>query len=156
MTRVWRLVTHHERKGALLDWCKTVGAVSIGWSRIGEVDPKDSPDTIRLKVKAAYAADGIPLPNWAVSGKQLYAFVHEMKPGDLVILSTGVRRCVMRVTGGYEFSEEWQPNEDLYGHRRAAQLVNLNADEVWRRAGGRAPGQRVRNALIRCANEVDL
>lgn len=154
MHTVWRLVTHHENREALLQWSKANGVISIGWSRIGAIDPLDSVEDITARVKRTYEAEGIPLPNWPFSGRQLHAFYHDMKVGDLVILSTRQRRCVMRITGDYYFSEGWIPNEDLYGHRRLAELTELNADEVWRSAGGMAIGDRVYNALLKCQGEI--
>ena len=84
-------------------------------------------------------------------------FVHEMKVGDLVILSAnGSRQCVVQVTGEYDFHPVSNEDHD-YAHRRPAKLVDIDPNDLWVRAGGMAsPGQHVYMTLIKCARQVEV
>ena len=78
-----------------------------------------------------------------------------MREYDLVILSTGQRRAVMRVLGSYFFVPEAQhPPADGFQHQREAELVNVDPNELWDRAGRMAAGYSPRWTLIRCAREL--
>ena len=85
----------------------------------------------------------------ANGGRSLWRLYHEMQIGDLVIISaSGSRKLTMRVTGDYYFT-----NADAthyYEHRRKAEAVPIDPNILWQAANGRAPGEGVFTALIRC------
>ncbi len=90
--------------------------IAIGWTRIGDASTiKPDRESFKAKVAALYA-DAKPgaIPNYA---GQLFRFVHEMKPGDLVIYPSKRDRQVHlgRIEGGYEYDAK---SEIGYPHRR--------------------------------------
>lgn len=90
--------------------------IAIGWTRIGDASTiKPDRESFKAKVAALYS-DAKPgaIPNYA---GQLFRFVHEMKPGDLVIYPSKRDRQVHlgRIEGGYEYDAK---SEIGYPHRR--------------------------------------
>lgn len=149
-TTVWRLITHHENQPELLKKSIMEGRIALGWSFIGDAYGYDSPPEISAAVKRLCPG----LKNWHYSGKCVWRFTRDMKVGDLVILSADrARQCVMRVTGEYRFVPVDDESMD-YSHRRAAELTRLDANEVWKSAGGMAPGQNVYQTLIQCTSQI--
>ena len=145
---VWRLVTHHQDSERLLALSKSEGRIAVGWNAVGDLRDYGSEAEVREAVKATGN------PNWPSSGKQLLAFRDEMQPGDLAILSAkGSRRCMMRIEGPYEYAGALDDERD-YSHRRPATPTDLNADALWKLAGGIAEGQSVRWTVVRLRHEV--
>jgi predicted Mrr-cat superfamily restriction endonuclease len=150
---VWRLMTHHERPEDMLRWAKTSQRLAIGWGRIGDLmaHHHTSPESIREAIREAYPG----VRNASCGGQSLWEFWRAMKPDDRVILSTGRREAVMRVTGPYQFvPESQQPPAEGYQHQRQAELLELDADELWARAGGMADGYNRYCPLVRCGREI--
>lgn len=148
---VWRLTTHHLDSERLLAWAKAEGRIAVGWNATGDLASYAS----EAEIKRAVRETGNP--NWPSSGRQLLAFRDEMHRGDLVILNAGgARRLVMRIEGEYDFAGPLDGDDRTYSHRRRATLTGLNADEVWRAAGGPAAGWSIRWPLVRCAREVEV
>jgi predicted Mrr-cat superfamily restriction endonuclease len=150
---VWRMITHHGDPERLLAWMRDSNQVALGWNRIGEASKYDSPKEITQAIQRAYPG----LANSGPGGVQLWNFLHVVELGDLVILSTGARRAmVMEVTGPYRFAEEHHEDDRLYTHRRDARPVAIDADRLWRSAGGStlAPGNNIRWAFVRCSGKV--
>lgn len=148
---VWRLATHHEDPEAVADWSRKSGRIALGWGFLGDLREKEyaSPKEISRAVRELAPA----LHNAPVSGIQLWNFRYTMKPGDLVILSTGKYRAfVMQVQGDYEYvPSERAPLHGDYQHQRTAQLTNIDPDRLWRLAGAQAAeGQNIRWTLIKC------
>jgi restriction system protein len=90
--------------------------IAIGWTRIGDASTiKPDRESFKTKVAALYS-DAKPgaIPGYA---GQLFRFVHEMKPGDLVIYPSKRDRQVHlgRIEGGYEYDAK---SEIGYPHRR--------------------------------------
>lgn len=90
--------------------------IAIGWTRIGDASTiKPDRESFKAKVAALYS-DAKPgaIPNYA---GQLFRFVHEMKPGDLVIYPSKRDRQVHlgRIEGAYEYDAK---SEIGYPHRR--------------------------------------
>lgn len=147
---VWRLTTHHQDSERLLAWAKAEGRIAVGWNSLGKLDDYASPEEIKRAVRETGNR------NWPTSGRQLWAFRHEMEEDDLVILSAGgARRTVVRVAGPYEFVGP-QNDDRAYSHQRRVTATGLNADEVWYAAGELGEGQSIRWTLVRCAREVRI
>lgn len=146
---VWRLVCHHGNPERALTEYMTEGKIALGWNCAGDLREIRDPREITQKVKATAN------PNWPFAAKQLLNFANELNEGDLVILSaSGSRRAVMKVTGQYRYVPNLDDNV-AYAHQRDAVLTNLNANDVWRAAGGRAPGHAVYWAFVKCARALD-
>jgi hypothetical protein len=80
-----------------------------------------------------------------------------MEPGDLVILSRGNPGVVMEVVGIYEYADppNVPPMMRDYLHQRAAQVVRIDADRLWRAAGAvEAEGEIIYQALVRCDRPI--
>ena len=151
---VWRLVTHHAHAERMLLWSQNNDQIAIGWDAGGDL----SGFTSAAQISAAVALHLPNNRNKGVSGPQLWKFVHELKVGDLVILSTGKRRgAVMRVSGPYFFAGETDGDDQLYHHRRSAQLTDIDPNVLWRAAGAGdlAPNQSIYWTLVRCGAQVD-
>jgi len=85
--------------------------VALGWSKIGDLSAiKADREAFKAKVSAAFP-DAKPgaIPNYA---GQLFRFVHEMKPGDLVIYPSKRDRLVHlgRIEGDYEYDSKTEPS----------------------------------------------
>ncbi len=100
--RAWvvRAGENGERERAALE----EGVLVVGWDRLAMGDLADAAtrDDIKAAVAAAYPDEGpYTIGNWT---GQLYRFVHEIQPGDLVVLPLkSLRVAIGRVTGAYEF-----------------------------------------------------
>ena len=100
--RAWvvRAGENGERERAALE----EGVLVVGWDRLAMGDLADAAtrDDIRAAVAAAYPDEGpYTIGNWT---GQLHRFVHEIRPGDLVVLPLkSLRVAVGRVTGPYEY-----------------------------------------------------
>jgi len=144
---VWRLTTHHIDQDRLLKWSFDHSKIALGWSEVGDLRKFENANEISLRAHVAYPDNR----NWSVSGRQLWGFCHELKTGDLVILSSrGRRAAVFEVTGEYVFDSNAQ-DDNYYGHQRSARPVGVDANELWKQAGGTATGQAIYWSLIKCS-----
>ncbi|MGW0333108.1 CBS domain-containing protein [Streptomyces sp. NPDC003011] len=98
--RAWvvRAGEHGERERAALD----EGILLVGWLGLGDLAETRTRDDIKAAVAAAYPDEGpYTVGNWT---GQLYRFVHEIQPGDLVVLPLkSWLVAIGRVTGDYEY-----------------------------------------------------
>ncbi|MFC5953567.1 CBS domain-containing protein [Streptomyces pratens] len=98
--RAWvvRAGEHGERERTALD----EGILLVGWLDLGDLAATRTRDDIKAAVAAAYPDEGpYTVGNWT---GQLYRFVHEIRPGDLVVLPLkSWLVAVGRVTGDYEY-----------------------------------------------------
>lgn len=95
--------------------------IALGWAKMSDLSAiKADRDAFKAKVAATYP-DAKPgaIPN---NAGQLFRFVYEMKPGDLVIYPSKRDRLVHlgRVEGGYEYDPKTEPG---YPHRRAVKWL---------------------------------
>lgn len=158
--RIWRLIAHHENPHGAIDRMKELNRIAIGWSDIGDLQQLgiDGPSSISKLITVAYPK----LDNAHLGGPSLWNLYQNMEIGDLVIVNANSsRNCVFEIIGPYIFEDNEQ---DIFGysHQRPASLTNLEADELWVRAGSNvAPGQNIRWTLAGCsettaANEAIL
>lgn len=156
---VWRLITHHEHPTAALQWSEDQNRIAIGWSHIGDLRKFSSPQAIARAIQRTYPKS----ENAHLGGPSLWHFLHNMKEGDLVILSTGnARKLVMVVRGGYEFVPMTESplyatygEEAGYQNQRKADVTTLDPDGLWYLAGGKpAKGDNIRWTLIKCLKSV--
>lgn len=92
--------------------------------------------------------------SWANGGRSLWRLFHDMQIGDLVIISAaGSRVATMRVTGDYYFLRGDAQNS--YEHRRKAEVVQIDPNQLWQIAGKAAPGEGIYTTLIRCTNPLN-
>ncbi|MFC8567642.1 CBS domain-containing protein [Streptomyces sp. NPDC057245] len=100
--RAWvvRAGENGERERSALE----EGILVVGWDRLamGDLTGSATRDEVRAAVAAAYPDEGpYTIGNWT---GQLYRFVHEIQPGDLVVLPLKSSRvAVGRVVGIYEY-----------------------------------------------------
>jgi restriction system protein len=91
---------HGEAEGLALDAAR----ISIGWHKLGDLSAlgsgRDSFKSAVAKAYPDYKAGAVP-----VQAGQLFRFVHEMRPGDLVVLPAKRDRRIYigRVDGPYEY-----------------------------------------------------
>ena len=147
MATVWRIMAHWEDPSSAILWARRNNRVGIGWD-IGNLQEYSSVEAIKEAVRGTYN------PNWGVSGKQLWAFCHDMKPGDLVIYrGRGTGDIVAQITGSYEHDAD---DELGLHHQRTAEILPVDAAQLWRLAGGCAEGFTTRWTVMKCANAVDV
>ena len=151
---VWRLMTHHDDPAYALSWSRKEGRIALGWGRVGDIrEGYGSRREVAQAVKKFFADRN----NSVEGGHCLWNFCHDVKEGDLVILNTpGRRELVVEVDGPYE----WIPKEEAlplgnYQHQRKVHIrSDLNADQLWKQAGGRAAdGWSIRWALVKVGQE---
>ncbi|MDX2936498.1 CBS domain-containing protein [Streptomyces ipomoeae] len=116
--RAWvvRAGENGERERAALD----KGLLLAGWLGLGDLSDTATRDDIRAAVAAAYPDEGpYTVGNWT---GQLYRFVHEIQPGDFVVLPLkSWLVAVGRVTGDYEYRSE--AADGMHHVRRVEWLV---------------------------------
>lgn len=98
--RAWvvRAGENGEREHAALE----EGVLLAGWQGLGDLTDIATREDIKTAVAAAYPDEGpYTVGNWT---GQLYRFVHEIQPGDFVVLPLkSWRVAIGRVAGGYEY-----------------------------------------------------
>lgn len=147
MATVWRIMAHWDDPSAALLWAKGNNRVGIGWD-IGDIRDHSSIESIKE------AVHDTGNQNWGVSGRQLWAFCHDMKHGDLVIYrGTGAGEVIARITGDYE---HFGDDELALHHQRKAEILPVDGAKLWRLAGGCAEGYTTRWTVMKCANKVDI
>ncbi|WP_304192341.1 restriction endonuclease [Phenylobacterium aquaticum] len=116
---IWGI--HEGRHGEAEELALDKGRISIGWHAMGDLS-KLGPDRESFKNAVAktfpeYKAGAVP-----VQAGQLYRFVHEMQPGDLVVLPAKRDRRIHigRVDGHYEYVAD-APN----GYRNQRNVIWL-------------------------------
>jgi restriction system protein len=101
------------------------GLVALGWDRTGDLSylPQERA-AFRTAVATAYPR--FSSAKTTASAGQLFRFVTEMKPGDLVVFPAKLDRLVHlgRVEGGYEFSSS---GDESFPHRRLVRWMNQAA-----------------------------
>ena len=145
---VWRLITHHSDPERLLAWTIQNSRIAIGWCALGDL--RTYPSEAKIKAKALVTFP--TLPNRFFSGHQLWAFLHEVQKGDLVILSARGRARVAEVTGDYMF-EPTHGDASPYAHQRPVRFLAMDPDELWVKSGRTAPGENQRWAFVRCTRD---
>ncbi|MER6533418.1 CBS domain-containing protein [Streptomyces sp900105755] len=100
------------------------GVLLAGWHELGDLAGVATREGIKAAVAAAYPDEGpYTVGNWT---GQLYRFIHEIQPGDLVVLPLkSLRVAIGRVTGGYEHRSE--APEGLR-HVRAVEWLVIDVD----------------------------
>ncbi|MFI2911781.1 CBS domain-containing protein [Streptomyces sp. PDY-4] len=126
--RAWvvRAGENGERERAALE----EGVLVVGWDRLamGDLAGAATRDDLKAAVAAAYPDEGpYTIGNWT---GQLHRFVHEIRPGDLVVLPLKSSQVAIgRVTGGYEYRTE--AAEGMRHSRRVEWLVkDLDRQEI--------------------------
>ena len=146
--RVWRLITHHADKDHALFWSKQNSRIAIGWGPIGNIRVigYGSADDITAAIRRRYPEQRNP----HLGGSSLWDFYASMQKADFVILSASKPHVlVVQVGGDYEF-EDHSPFEGDYQHQRSVVIRrDLSPKDLWKKAGGAAPGQNDRQTLIR-------
>ena len=91
------------------------GVVAIGWNDTGDLSsiPNDR-EPFKQLVAQLYPQD--KPGSWPVTAGMLYRFVHELKPGDLVVNRSKIHKQfrIGRITGSYVFKRD-----DIHAHQRA-------------------------------------
>lgn len=147
---VWRLIAHHEDSDLAIQTCKEASRIAIGWGRIGDLHRfSASTSEIGKAIRSFYPK----LSNARLGGPSLLRFAHQIRIGDIIIISDGSRRRdVAEVTGEYQWNTDWSPvPQGDYWHQRAANFWAVApADELWRRCGAAvAEGESIRWPLAR-------
>lgn len=157
MRIVWRLLI--EEPEDTLPWMSGNKRIAIGWGEIGDVRLLGSLDAIAKAIRERnenhpdYA--GRPAANVQHGSHSLYDFCFTMKPRALVIISDRVqRRQVREVVGGYDYVDQSAAPLN-YRHQRDARLVDMDPDDLWRRAGGALKGEINYRTRDQCAECVD-
>lgn len=150
---IWRLMSHHKYPAEFAEWSKVNGTIAIGWGSLG--DSRNLPigseaDLKRLTISCHPQSS---ISNCVNGGSSLWRLYKEMRNGDVVIISASSSRpLTMRVAGDYYFVNDDASNS--YEHRRKADVVPIDADQLWRFSGGKAQGENIRRTLICCAHPL--
>jgi restriction system protein len=95
--------------------------VAVGWAKMGDIGAlKPDRDTFKSRVAEVYPEKKPgAIPN---NAGQLFRFVHEIKPGDIVVYPSKRDRQVHlgRVEGGYTYDPQTEPG---YPNRRAVKWL---------------------------------
>jgi restriction system protein len=95
--------------------------IAVGWVKMGDLSPlKADRDAFKARVAEVYPEKKPgAIPN---NAGQLFRFVHEMKPGDIVVYPSKSDRQVHlgRVEGGYTYDPQTEPK---YPNRRAVKWL---------------------------------
>lgn len=124
-TPVWGI--HAGRTGDAETFFLKKNRIGIGWAKVGDVSALPATrDAFKGAVETAYP-DKKPgaIPN---NAGQIYRFVHEMKPGDLVAYPSKLDRRVYvgRIEGQYKHDPQTEPG---YPHTRAVKWLKSVARE---------------------------
>jgi predicted Mrr-cat superfamily restriction endonuclease len=158
MRTVWRLLI--DDADTTLSWMAANERIAIGWGEIGDVRHFGTADAIADAIRDRNASHpdhaGKPAANVMHGTHSLHDFCHQMRPGDLVIISSeSRRRGVWEVVGEYEYADQ-EASPLNYRHQRGARATELDPDELWQQAGARlADGQVNYRTLGRCADPVE-
>ena len=149
---VWRLVAHHQSPDEAIEQMTKRQVLAVGWSGIGDLARVAPADATRIAQLIAIAHPNAS--NAQLGGPSLWNLYAEMRPGDLVILTSSSRRkCVFEVIGDYFFAKD--DGVIGYRHQRQAALTNINADALWDAVGADvAGGQNIRWTLARCTSDT--
>jgi restriction system protein len=113
--RLWGIHNDHPELGLVEG-----GFVSVGWDELGDLATLEaSRDAFKAAFRAAYPdykEGAIP-----VAAGVLYRFVHEMRPGDLVVYPYKPDSTLAfgRITGDYR----WDATAETHRHRRAVDWI---------------------------------
>ena len=146
---IWRLIAHHEDALRAVEEMKDRNRIAIGWSDTGDLRKATLSAASDISTLIARAYDGIS--NAHLGGPSLWNLYHEMKDGDMVILSAnGKRRSVFQVIGPYRYERGLRQIVG-YAHQRTAALTSIEPDRLWETAGSKvASDQNVRWTLAAC------
>jgi predicted Mrr-cat superfamily restriction endonuclease len=153
---VWRLIAYHNneaQKKDAVEWYRKTPRISIGWGLIGDLRKSVPLDAFALTSMIRKQESYTELNNAHLGGPSLWHFYSEMTIGDLVIISDGRHRhMVKRITGDYEWTRDSLPilSSDYYHQRSAETAEEENADDLWERYGPQALGETIRRTLVRC------
>ncbi|MGP1273485.1 MAG: restriction endonuclease [Phycisphaerales bacterium] len=120
--RLW--VVHISNHKRIAQRAQAEGFVCIGWTRIGNLSPYDTPE----KLKAAYEAafPGKSAASVRSSYGQVYRFAHEMQVGDPVVYPIKASRDVLigRIAGDYSWSADSDLREHDYCNVRPVEWIS--------------------------------
>jgi restriction system protein len=114
--RLWGLHNNHPDLGLVEE-----GFVSVGWDELGDLATLDaSRDAFKAALREAYPdykEGAVP-----VAAGVLYRFVHEMRPGDLVLYPYKLDSTLAfgRLTGDYR----WDAAAEMHRHRRNVEWID--------------------------------
>jgi restriction system protein len=114
--RLWGIHNDHPELGLIEH-----GFVSVGWDDLGDLTHLD-PNREAFKAMLREARPETKEGAIRVAGGVLYRFVHEMKPGDLVIHPHRPDSTLAfgRITGDYR----WDATSERHRHRRDVEWVD--------------------------------
>ena len=106
--KIWGI--HAGRTGDAESLFLKKGFIAVGWARMGDLSKlKPDRDAFKVAVAKAYPENKAgAIPN---NAGQLYRFIHEMKPEDLVIYPSKLDRLVHigRIEGPYRYDPSLEP-----------------------------------------------
>jgi len=133
--RFW-MVRAGER-GVLAGEFEKHGCVGIGWNEAGDFTALSTPEALREKIEAAYAADSPIARN--IDFGQTNKFRNVMRPGDRVVTFDSKRReyLVGTITGDYEYREGVLPG---FNHLRPVRWDGWVSKDALRKTTQRSLG----------------
>jgi hypothetical protein len=99
------------------------GFIGLGWEKVGDLSGAPN-DRANFKSRLAVAYPEAKEAGIPVSAGQLYRFVHEVRPADIVVFFAKSDQTVRfaRVDGGYTFTSE---HGAAYPHRRKVTWLHV-------------------------------
>ena len=153
---IWRLITYHygPQAAEMTQASQRNEVIAVGHKNVGDLNNLNFRDASELTQIIADKHTDATMSNCVNGGRSLWRLHREMQTGDLVILSEGrgKRVATMRVTGEYFFLDD--ESAPYYEHRRKAEEVPINPNQLWQVAGKAAEGEGTRRTLIRCAKPL--
>lgn len=131
---IWRMVTHHINPQHLLEVYRNSSNIALGWGQVGDlrVLRPNSDSDIRKSIIDTYK-ETLPVQSAVSGGRCLWAFYHEMKIGDLVIMSVGKgpEGSVAEIKGDYKWISTPVDNDDYHHIRRVIWRYDLDGGNIW-------------------------
>lgn len=119
--RLW--VVHISNDLEIAARAQAEGFICIGWTRIGDLGPYDSPEELKEAYKRAFPHKSAA--SVRSSYMQVFRFAHEIQIGDPVVYPIKSSQYVMigRIAGNYEWSDDPELRERDYCNLRRVEWL---------------------------------
>ena len=84
---IWRIMAHHQHPAKMAEWSRHNGVIATGWGGAGDLRDKHFGSERELSRQIATTHPNSSVSNYVNGGGSLWRLYHEMKQGDLVIMS---------------------------------------------------------------------
>ncbi|TVQ60608.1 MAG: hypothetical protein EA378_11000 [Phycisphaerales bacterium] len=127
-SRLWVIhISNHQKIAAR---AQKEGFICVGWTRIGDLSPYDTPEKMRAAYERAFPQKS--KASVSASFIQAYRFAHELRVGEPIVYPIKNSRNIMigKITGDYEWSEDKELRELDYCNVRRVEWVLKDVPRV--------------------------